>query len=78
MASYQSRDRLASPSTKRSRIGRTTVSSRISTSGLTRRFVHLNRIRWCPALRSNEDVAIGVLNALKSSSVLDLHSFSRA
>ena len=35
MASFQSRDR--SSSTSRARIGRTTVSSRISTSGLTRR-----------------------------------------
>jgi hypothetical protein len=25
--------------------------------------VHPNRIRWCPALRSDEDVTIAVLNA---------------
>ncbi len=37
MASFQSRDRSSSSSTSRARIGRTTVSSRISTSGLTRR-----------------------------------------
>ena len=37
MASFQSRDRSASSSTSRARTGRTTVSSRISTSGVTRR-----------------------------------------
>ena len=63
MASFQSRDRSASSSTSRTRIGRTTVSSRISTSGLIAQIVHPNRIGWCPALRSDKDVAIAVLNA---------------
>jgi hypothetical protein len=37
-ASFQSRDRSPSSLTSRTRMGLTTVSSRISTSGLTRRF----------------------------------------
>src|SRR5271165_4407960 len=62
MASFQSRDRSASSSTSRTRIGRTTVSSRINIR-IDAQIVHPSRIRWRPALRPDEDVAVAVLNA---------------
>ena len=62
-ARSQSRARSASSSTSRTRIGCTTVWSRISTDRVRAQVVHPDRVRRRPALRPDEDVVRPVLDA---------------